>query len=65
MLGMLALLVVFYLGWVLTGVAMAGTLYPPAFAALTRAHGAHESLPSASKAISPRASVISTLPFSS
>ena len=25
----------FYLGWVLTGVAMAGTLYPPAFAALT------------------------------
>ena len=27
---------VFYLGWVLTGVAMAGTLYPPAFAALTR-----------------------------
>lgn len=28
-------LVVFYLGWVLTGVAMAGTLYPPAFAALT------------------------------
>jgi MFS family permease len=26
---------VFYLGWVLTGVAMAGTLYPPAFAALT------------------------------
>lgn len=28
-------LVVFYLGWVLTGGAMAGTLYPPAFAALT------------------------------
>ena len=28
-------LAVFYLGWVLTGVAMAGTLYPPAFAALT------------------------------
>lgn len=28
-------LVVFYLGWMLTGVAMAGTLYPPAFAALT------------------------------
>jgi MFS family permease len=27
---------VFYLGWVLTGAAMAGTLYPPAFAALTR-----------------------------
>ena len=25
----------FYLGWVLVGVAMAGTLYPPAFAALT------------------------------
>ncbi len=25
----------FYLGWVLTGIAMAGTLYPPAFAALT------------------------------
>ena len=31
-------LVVFYLGWVLTGVAMAGTLYPPAFAALTSRH---------------------------
>ena len=29
-------LAVFYLGWVLTGIAMAGTLYPPAFAALTR-----------------------------
>ena len=29
-------LAVFYLGWVLIGVAMAGTLYPPAFAALTR-----------------------------
>ena len=29
-------LVVFYIGWSLTGVAMAGTLYPPAFAALTR-----------------------------
>ena len=29
-------LAVFYLGWMLTGVAMAGTLYPPAFAALTR-----------------------------
>lgn len=28
-------LAVFYLGWVLVGVAMAGTLYPPAFAALT------------------------------
>jgi len=27
---------VFYVGWVLTGAAMAGTLYPPAFAALTR-----------------------------
>ncbi len=26
---------VFYVGWLLTGVAMAGTLYPPAFAALT------------------------------
>ena len=26
----------FYLGWALVGVAMAGTLYPPAFAALTR-----------------------------
>jgi MFS family permease len=25
----------FYLGWVVTGIAMAGTLYPPAFAALT------------------------------
>jgi MFS family permease len=25
----------FYLGWVLVGIAMAGTLYPPAFAALT------------------------------
>jgi MFS family permease len=29
-------LAVFYLGWVLVGFAMAGTLYPPAFAALTR-----------------------------
>ncbi len=29
-------LAVFYLGWALAGVAMAGTLYPPAFAALTR-----------------------------
>jgi MFS family permease len=28
-------LTVFYLGWALTGAAMAGTLYPPAFAALT------------------------------
>ncbi|MGA8846242.1 MAG: MFS transporter [Nocardioides sp.] len=28
-------LLLFYLGWVVTGVAMAGTLYPPAFAALT------------------------------
>ena len=26
----------FYLGWMLTGAAMAGSLYPPAFAALTR-----------------------------
>lgn len=32
---------VFYVGWVLTGVAMAGTLYPPAFAALTHWGGAH------------------------
>jgi MFS family permease len=31
---------VFYAGWVLTGAAMAGTLYPPAFAALTRWGGA-------------------------
>ena len=31
---------VFYLGWVLTGAAMAGTLYPPAFAALTHWAGA-------------------------
>lgn len=31
---------VFYLGWVLTGVAMAGSLYPPAFAALTHWGGA-------------------------
>lgn len=31
---------VFYLGWVLTGIAMAGTLYPPAFAALTHWAGA-------------------------
>lgn len=30
----------FYLGWVLVGGAMAGTLYPPAFAALTRWGGA-------------------------
>ena len=29
-------LAVFYAGWVLVGFAMAGTLYPPAFAALTR-----------------------------
>jgi len=28
-------LAVFYLGWILAGVAMAGVLYPPAFAALT------------------------------
>ena len=34
-------LVVFYLGWLLVGIAMAGTLYPPAFAALTRWGGAH------------------------
>lgn len=33
-------LAVFYAGWVLTGVAMAGTLYPPAFAALTHWGGA-------------------------
>jgi MFS family permease len=33
-------LVVFYVGWVLTGAAMAGSLYPPAFAALTRWGGA-------------------------
>ena len=31
---------VFYLGWVLVGVAMAGALYPPAFAALTHWGGA-------------------------
>lgn len=29
-------LALFYAGWVLVGLAMAGTLYPPAFAALTR-----------------------------
>ena len=29
-------LAAFYLGWAVAGVAMAGTLYPPAFAALTR-----------------------------
>ena len=34
-------LTVFYAGWVMTGVAMAGTLYPPAFAALTRWGGEH------------------------
>ncbi len=34
-------LVVFYLGWVLAGVAMAGMLYPPAFAALTHWGGAN------------------------
>lgn len=28
-------LTVFYAGWIVTGAAMAGTLYPPAFAALT------------------------------
>ncbi|QIK68231.1 MFS transporter [Nocardioides sp. HDW12B] len=33
-------LALFYLGWLLVGVAMAGTLYPPAFAALTRWGGA-------------------------
>jgi MFS family permease len=33
-------LVWFYLGWALVGAAMAGTLYPPAFAALTRWGGA-------------------------
>jgi MFS family permease len=33
-------LMVFYAGWVVTGVAMAGTLYPPAFAALTHWGGA-------------------------
>ncbi|MCH8560144.1 MFS transporter [Nesterenkonia sp. DZ6] len=30
---------VFLLGWLLLGVAMSGTLYPPAFAALTRWYG--------------------------
>ncbi len=34
-------LVVFYVGWVLAGVAMAGVLYPPAFAALTHWGGAN------------------------
>jgi len=33
-------LVVFYLGWALIGAAMAATLYPPAFAALTHWGGA-------------------------
>ena len=33
--GLAGSLPVFYAGWLLTGVAMAGTLYPPAFAALT------------------------------
>jgi MFS family permease len=33
-------LAVFYVGWGLIGVAMAGTLYPPAFAALTHWGGA-------------------------
>ena len=33
-------LVVFYVGWALVGVAMAGMLYPPAFAALTHWGGA-------------------------
>ena len=32
---------VFYAGWAMTGVAMAGTLYPPAFAALTHWGGEH------------------------
>ena len=31
----------FYAGWVIVGVGMAGTLYPPAFAALTHWGGAH------------------------
>lgn len=30
----------FFLGWLLVGIAMAGTLYPPAFAAVTRWGGA-------------------------
>jgi predicted MFS family arabinose efflux permease len=30
----------FFVGWLIAGVAMAGTLYPPAFAALTRWSGA-------------------------
>lgn len=34
-------LVVFYAGWVLVGLAMSATLYPPAFAALTRWGGRH------------------------
>ncbi|WP_324188326.1 MFS transporter [Nocardia higoensis] len=32
-------LAVFYLGWLLAGLAMGAVLYPPAFAALTRWHG--------------------------
>ncbi|KRF34996.1 MFS transporter [Nocardioides sp. Soil805] len=35
MVALAADLTVFYAGWVVTGAAMAGTLYPPAFAALT------------------------------
>ncbi|MEU1998931.1 MFS transporter [Nocardia gamkensis] len=31
--------VCFFAGWLLTGIAMAAVLYPPAFAALTRWHG--------------------------
>lgn len=46
-LGVLAVLVIatapnltwFFAGWLLAGAAMAATLYPPAFAALTRWHG--------------------------
>lgn len=34
-------LAAFYAGWVLVGAAMAGTLYPPAFAALTHWGGVH------------------------
>lgn len=34
-------LVWFAVAWLITGVAMAGVLYPPAFAALTRWHGPH------------------------
>ena len=38
----------FFAAWALAGVAMAGTLYPPAFAALTRFFSAEGSLPCAS-----------------